>query len=176
MVNDQLFEYYLDKFHDCMHFQKEIQLSKFIADSVWLLELCLAYGLDGSASELLVDYLRHRKQCFKIGTTRSSWMLLTKGLPQGSIFETLSFDIFINDLFSFVVNCTLYNYADDNSMSYSSTTLQTVLSNLRFDCKNYYWLVQSKRHESQSEQIPIHDFVIQCRRWHWIEIGQKYHS
>ena len=29
----------------------------------------------------------------------------------------------------------LYNYTDDNSMSYSSTTLRNVLSNLRLDCK-----------------------------------------
>ena len=35
----------------------------------------------------------------------------------------------------FIESCTLYNYADDNSTSYSSTTLQNVLSNLRIDCK-----------------------------------------
>ena len=62
-------------------------------------------------------------------------MELTKGVPQGSILGPLLFNIFINDLFLFIENCTLYNYADDNSVSYSSTTLQHVLSNLRIDCK-----------------------------------------
>ena len=90
-----------------------------------------AYGLDVSACELLADYLRHRKQHVKIGTARSSWMELTKG----SILGPLLFNIFINDLFLFIENCTLYNYADDNSMSYSSTNLQNVLSNLRIDYK-----------------------------------------
>ena len=80
----------------------------------------------------------------------------------------------MNDLFLFIENCTLYNYADDNSMSFSSTTLQTAFSNLRFGCINCYWLVKSKRHESQSEQIPIHDFVTQCRRWHWIESSWRH--
>ena len=60
---------------------------------------------------------------------------ITKGVPQGSILGPLLFDIFINDLLLFIENCTLYNYADDNSMSYSSTTLQKVLSNLSIDCK-----------------------------------------
>ena len=47
----------------------------------------------------------------------------------------LLFSIFINDLFLFIEKCTLYNYADDNSMSHSSSTLQTVLSNLLIDCR-----------------------------------------
>ena len=60
---------------------------------------------------------------------------INQRLPQGSILGPLLFNIFINDLFLFIENCTLYNYADDNSMSYSSTTLQNVLSNLRIDCE-----------------------------------------
>ena len=94
-----------------------------------------AYGLDVSACKLLADYLRHHKQRVKIRTARSSWMELTKGVPQSSILGPLLSNIFINDLLLFIENCTLYNYANDNSMSYSSTTLQNVLSNLRIDCK-----------------------------------------
>ena len=44
-----------------------------------------AYGVDLSACELLAEYLSHRLQCVKIGTARSSWTGLTKGVPQGSI-------------------------------------------------------------------------------------------
>ena len=71
----------------------------------------------------------------KIGTTRSSWAELTKGVPQGSILRPLLFNIFINDPFHFIEKCTLYNYSDDNSISHSSSTLQTVLSNLLIDCR-----------------------------------------
>ena len=94
-----------------------------------------AYGVDLSACELLADYLSHRLQRVKIGTARSSWTELTKGVPQGSILGPLLFNIFINDLFHFIEKCTLYNYANDNSISHSSSTLQTVLSNLLIDCK-----------------------------------------
>ena len=93
-----------------------------------------AYGVDWSACELLADYLSHRLQRVKMGTARRSWAELSKGVPQGSIGPLL-FNIFVNDLFLFVEKCTLYNYADDNSMSYSSSTLQGVLSSLLNDCK-----------------------------------------
>ena len=94
-----------------------------------------AYGVDLSACELLAHYLSHRLQRVEIGTARSSRTELSKGVPQGSILGPLWFNIFINDLFLFIEKCTLYNYADDNSMFHSSLTLQTVLSNLLIDCR-----------------------------------------
>ena len=94
-----------------------------------------AYGVDWSACELLADYLSHRLQRVKIGTARSSLAELSKGVPQGSILGPLLFNIFVNDLFLFIEKCTLYDYADDNSMSYSSSTLQGVLSSLLNYCK-----------------------------------------
>ena len=94
-----------------------------------------AYGADWSACELLVDCLSHRFQRVKIITARRSWAELSKGVPQGSVLGPLLFNILVNDLISFIKKCALYNYADDNSMSHSSPTLQGVLSSLLNDCK-----------------------------------------
>ena len=33
-------------------------------------------------------------------------------------------------------NCKLYDYADDNSIMYSSPDLNSIFSNLKIDCKN----------------------------------------
>ena len=77
-----------------------------------------------------------RKQRVKISNSRSSWAVLTKGVPQGSILGPLLFNIFMNDLFLFIEKCQLNNYADDNSLDSSSGNLTEVLSNLRCDGRN----------------------------------------
>ena len=94
-----------------------------------------AYGLTPAACRLLGDYLSGRRQRVKISNARSSWETLAKGVPQGSILGPLLFNIFINDMFYFIEKCSLYNYADDNSLSISAPTADEVLLNLKHDCE-----------------------------------------
>lgn len=47
----------------------------------------------------------------------------------------LLYNIFGNDLFYFIDVCTLYNYADDNTLSYSHTDVNCLLGVLQNDCR-----------------------------------------
>ena len=85
-----------------------------------------AYGVSDSSCRLMASYLSNRTQRVKIGSVVSSWAEIMKGVPQGSILGPLIFNIFINDIFYFITQCKLYNYADDNTVSYWHREINTL--------------------------------------------------
>ena len=94
-----------------------------------LLAKLRAYGVSMKACSLFRSYLSNRFQRVKIGSARSEWLQTQKGVPQGSVLGPILFNIFINDIFSYLRGpCTLYNYANDNTIGYRGENLQTVLT------------------------------------------------
>ena len=84
-----------------------------------LLSKLSAYGLRNESVQLLNSYMSDRKQQIKLNDIVGSWSVIKKGVPQGSILAPLLFNVFINDIFYFIEQRALYNYADVNTLPFS---------------------------------------------------------
>ena len=90
--------------------------------------------------KLIYDYLSHRSQKTKVGSSVSAYLDIIFGVPQGSILRPLQFNIDLRDFFfeGYSSNCA--NFADNTSPYECGPTLDQVMNNLEITTgKMFEW-------------------------------------
>ena len=111
-----------------------------------------AYGFDKSALKFIYDYLKKRMQRTKVNGSYSTWRELLNGVPQGSILGPLLFNIFINDVFFFLKNTKIANFADDNTTYTVENDIMELLKTLEsetFSVLNWFRINEMKPNQDK---------------------------
>ena len=89
-----------------------------------------AYGFQTDELNLAYDYLSSKTQRVKIKKTFSYWKDTKYGVPQGSIFGPLVFNIHLCEVFYFREDLDITSYADDTTIYTVKENKQSVINTL----------------------------------------------
>ena len=115
-----------------------------------------AYGFSMDALKFIRSYLSGRTQRTKVGSEFSRWLEIKFGVPQGSILGPLLFNIFLNDIFFFIRDVAVANYADDNTPYATNKNLNNLLDILEGDTSiliNWFKINEMKLNEDKCHLI-----------------------
>ena len=129
-----------------------------------------AYGFNQESLLFIYDYLSNRTQRTKVKSSYSSEKEIKHGVPQGSILGPLIFNIYMNDMFYFIEDTDIANYADDNTPYANEDSIEKLLETLERNTNILFkWF---KLNEMKSNCDKSHLLVVNGQE-NTITIGNK---
>ena len=123
-----------------------------LVDHHMLLQKLKKFHLSKSAIAWFTSYLEDRHQFVQIQGFSSDSLRIISGVPQGSVLGPLLFLLYMNDLPSSVKHTTVDMFADDTTISTSSSSLDSVTHSLTADIENINkWCDSNKMHINLSK-------------------------
>ncbi len=91
------------------------------------------FGVTGLELKLCESYLTGRSQWVCVDGQLSDVLLVTVGVPQGSILGPLHFTLYLNDLHNVLKHCDNKMYADHTALSYALKSTTDLKRNINED-------------------------------------------
>ena len=110
-----------------------------------LLDKLKYYGVRGITNHCFKSFLKDRFQCTNIKECSSKKLLITHGVPQGSVLGLLLFLLYINDLHKAMMYCSVHHFADDKNLLLIDKLLKKINININHDLKHLCQWIRSNR-------------------------------
>ena len=114
-----------------------------------------AYGFTLPALRLIHDYLSNRKQRTKIDDNYSSWSKILFGVPQGSNFGPLLFNIFLTNLFFVVKDIDIESYADGSTPIIVENNIDNIIAALEQVSDALFNLLKNNRLKTNVDKCRV---------------------
>ena len=102
-------------------------------------------GVRGITNTWFKSFLQDRYQYTNIKECSSEKLLITHGVPQGSVLGSLLFLLYINDLHKAVMHCSVHHFADDTNLLLIDKSLKRINKHINHDLKHLCQWIRSSR-------------------------------